>query len=584
MSRVHGINNMVGKCEGKIKKNRLTKLNMTWMAVRAVLRVSPVASIYVLVYLSLSSLSGSISGLLIEEITNAVLQKNTRFLQYIIVYVVFFVALQLASFGYAVAMNTCVFEKVTDEMNSRLATAMVSISYDAVENKEKLDQIYRARECVENEQISESFMQAVRLFGIVLAIGSAFFVIGKWCWILPFLLLVFHIPETLIRKKAVREETEAKEQTVTLEREKDELWNTFYKKEAAKEIRIFGIGERLLDFWQEKNKYLYLKEWGIKKKKTDRLLAAQILKVIGFMSCLVILEIQHFQKEILAGAIAGAVTLIPSFQASLAELTERWNRLQQNLFYLETYFNIVESRVRYSTQTLSVNKHIKVERLSFSYDTGEEILKEISFSINKGEKVAIVGENGAGKSTLVKCLLGLYPIQSGSICYDGVCLQSDNQYDYKNISLMAHEFGRYRMTTAENVGFGQAEQVDVSKLGLKDTFLGKEDGGEELSGGQWQKIALARCLQKKAQLYIFDEPTASMDPMHEREAIKEILEQLREKTVLLITHRIGFCREMDKILVMKSDHTLAGIGSHEELMTNCRTYRNLYESQAKWYK
>lgn len=169
------------------------------------------------------------------------------------------------------------------------------------------------------------------------------------------------------------------------------------------------------------------------------------------------------------------------------------------------------------------------------------------------------------------------------IIYDGVCLQSDKQYDYKNISLMAHEFGRYRMTTAENIGFGQAEQVDVSKLGLKNVFLGKEDGGEELSGGQWQKIALARCLQKKAQFYILDEPTASMDPVHEREAIKEILGKLQEKTVLLITHRIGFCREMDKILVMKSDHTLAGIGNHEELMTNCSTYQKLYESQAKWY-
>ena len=155
-------------------------------------------------------------------------------------------------------------------------------------------------------------------------------------------------------------------------------------------------------------------------------------------------------------------------------------------------------------------------------------------------------------------------------------------FDPNIISLMAHEFGRYRMTTAENIGFGQAEQVDVSKLGLKNVFLGKEDGGEELSGGQWQKIALARCLQKKAQFYILDEPTASMDPVHEREAIKEILEQLRE-TVLLITHRIGFCREMDKILVMKSDHTLAGVGNHEELMMNCSTYRNLYESQAKWY-
>ena len=553
-------------------------------AVKIVTGTAPFASFYVLLYAMLNSFSGSITGLLIEGITNEVLQKNLKFTRYVLVYVLFFVLLQMISFGYAVAMNTCVYEKVTNEADRRLAHALTSVSYYDMENQEKMDGIFRARQCVEYEQISDCFMQIIRLGGTILAIGSAALVLGSWNPMLPLLLFLLHIPETRIRKQAVKAENEVKNKNSTLEREKEDLWKTFYRKEAAKEIRTFGIGEQLMNNWRRKNEYLYLQEWKIKKKGSDMLLGAQILKIIGLVGGLVILGVQCYRGEILAGTIVGAFTLMPSFQESFTEFGEYRSRLQKNLFYLDSYYSVVKESTQSPGQILTVKDQITAEHLHFSYDTGKEILRDVSFSIQSGEKVAIVGENGAGKSTLVKCLLGLYPLKQGSISYDGVPLDSEKKNDYRNISLMEHEFGRYRMTVAENIGFEFAGDVDLDSIGLQNVFLGKEEGGVELSGGQWQKIALARCLQKEAQMYILDEPTSALDPIHERKAMEKLLKRLDKKTVLLITHRIGICRQVDKILVMGADHTLAGVGTHNQLMKECGVYRKLYENQAKWYE
>ena len=159
-----------------------------------------------MVYLFLSSLSGAITGLLLEKLTNAVLLKEQVYIVYIVVYVSFFVLLQLAGFAYAIAMNTFVFEKVSDELNRRLADAMVRIEYFDLEKKEKLDAIYRARECIEDERIPGCFMQTVMLAGTIVALVSSFFVAGSWNVMIPVILVLFFLPEMLIRKKAVKAE------------------------------------------------------------------------------------------------------------------------------------------------------------------------------------------------------------------------------------------------------------------------------------------------------------------------------------------------------------------------------------------
>ena len=196
------------------KKNKFRDYRMVGLSVKAVISAVPIAAVYVMAYLFLSSLSGAVTGLLLEKLTNAVLLKERVYIVYIVVYVSFFVLLQLAGFAYAIAMNTFVFEKVSDELNRRLADAMVRIEYFDLEKKEKLDAIYRARECIEDERIPGCFMQTVMLAGTIVALVSSFFVAGSWNGMIPVILVLFFIPEMLIRKKAVKAEQTEKEKTV----------------------------------------------------------------------------------------------------------------------------------------------------------------------------------------------------------------------------------------------------------------------------------------------------------------------------------------------------------------------------------
>ena len=566
-------------------KIRFKEYRMIGLSIKAVISAVPVAAVYVMAYLFLSSLSGAVTGLLLEKLTNAVLLKESTYFVYIVGYVIFFVVLQLAGFAYAIAMNTFVFEKVSDELNRRLADTMVQIEYFNLERKEKLDEIYRARECIEDERIPDCFMQTIRLMGTIVALISAFSVASTWNILIPIILVLFFIPEMLIRKKGVQAEQNEKNKTVTLEREKNDLWKVFFRKEAAKELKVFQTGKWMIQLWKEKSVYLLFRQWKIRKTTINYLMWAQLFKVAGLIVCFGFIAIACFRQELLAGALAGALSLLPAIQNSLTELGERsWN-LKKNLLYTECYFNIINVGTKKPKVVLNVNDRIEGKNIVFGYDDKEtNVLDGVSFTIRKGEKVALVGENGAGKTTLIKCLLGLYPLKSGNITYDGVPINAEIDCDYRNISIMSHEFGKYCLTVAENIGFDHADNVQPEKLLMEDCFLGKEYGGKELSGGQWQKVALYRCLYKNAEFYILDEPTAYLDPSYEADAVTEILNELNDKTVLIITHRIGICRLMDQVIVMGKDHKIAGSGKHEDLLNICSIYRKLYESQAEWYR
>ena len=189
------------------------------------------------------------------------------------------------------------------------------------------------------------------------------------------------------------------------------------------------------------------------------------------------------EQKILAGALAGALSLLPAIQEALSELGERsWN-LQKSLPYTECYFNITEGSRKKKSAVLTLNDRIVGTDVVFTYDgeQGRNVLDGVSFEIRRGQKVALVGENGAGKTTLIKCLLGLYPLKSGSISYDKVLVSAERDCDYSNISVMPHEFGRYCLTVAENIGFDDADSVHPENFSLENWFLGKEYGGSCLA-------------------------------------------------------------------------------------------------------
>jgi len=246
---------------------------------------------------------------------------------------------------------------------------------------------------------------------------------------------------------------------------------------------------------------------------------------------------------------------------------------------------------------------IRISDLAFTYPSGVEALCGVSLQIAPGEQVAIVGQNGAGKTTLVKLLARLYDPDEGAILLDGVDLRD---YDvaslHQCIGVIFQDFVRYEMVVRENIGVGEIGAVDekprveraaerslaagvVERLPNRyEQMLGRRfDGGVELSGGEWQKVALARAYLREAEVLILDEPTAALDARAEFEVFQRFTELTRGKMAVLISHRFSTVRMADRIVVLENGEIMQH-GTHEELLAVGGTYRELFTLQAAGYR
>lgn len=235
---------------------------------------------------------------------------------------------------------------------------------------------------------------------------------------------------------------------------------------------------------------------------------------------------------------------------------------------------------------------LSIKNVTFKYPTNDTIiLDDINFSFQKGKKYAMVGVNGCGKTTLVKIISGLYTPLSGTVSYKNkpvVLFQDFNKYPTtlkENIILSDNpcmEENKRLPEVEKNAGL--AKKISSMKFGdnTKLTALTKE--GEELSGGQWQRVALARILWNDAELYILDEPTASLDPIEEIRIFETYNKILQDKTVIYITHRLGFVKDVDEIIVLNEGHIIES-GTHEALLKlQNGFYKNMFEEQRSWYE
>lgn len=240
---------------------------------------------------------------------------------------------------------------------------------------------------------------------------------------------------------------------------------------------------------------------------------------------------------------------------------------------------------------------LEASNVSYRYPlTDQYRIKDVSFRIEKGEKVAFVGENGAGKTTFVKLLTGMLEPSMGQIFLDGRNAEKiDSTYRYDSQACVFQEPARFHsFTIADNVFLGdvgkerEEEQIDTALAfaGLegmdKTTMLGKDIGGTDLSGGQWQKLAIARAYYRDRNLIVLDEPTSNLDPIAEAEVFRKYLAMTQGKTVIMVTHRISIAALADRIVVFK-DGKIAEDGTHEDLLSRNGEYARLYSAQAEWY-
>lgn len=245
---------------------------------------------------------------------------------------------------------------------------------------------------------------------------------------------------------------------------------------------------------------------------------------------------------------------------------------------------------------------IRFEDVWFSYPGSDRpVLSGVTLHIRAGEKVALVGENGAGKSTLVKLLLGLHHPSAGRITVDGIDLRSIEPRALRRaLSAVFQQFTHYQLTLAENVAVGQPEQMGnntrveqaVQMAGAVDvvralpqgyeTLLGPDVGGVDLSGGQWQRVAVARAFFREAQVLVLDEPTAALDPLAELAVFERFVQLAHGKTAVLISHRLGMARLADRVLVLSQGRVVED-GPHATLMGAAGEYATLFDAQARWY-
>jgi len=392
-------------------------------------------------------------------------------------------------------------------------------------------------------------------------------------------------------------------------RQLDYLRTLGASKESAKELKLFGLSGFLTGEYTRLSNDLYDQNISLARR---RLVAGALLSIISTGAYYAAYAYVVYRTvtgaltwgslQFLAGALAGASTNIQSIFSTFSSIAD------QSLFLTDLVeFLRVHPTIRSKPNALPAPRPIRdgvlFERVSFTYPgTSRPVLDRLDLRIGPGERLALVGENGQGKTTIVKLITRLYDPHAGRILLDGVDLRDYDIDDlHSQIGVIFQDFVRYEMTARTNIATGRIEAADdlsVRRAAIKslaqqvidrlpgsyNQLLGRRfEGGVDLSGGEWQKIALARAYLRDAQILILDEPTAALDARSEFEVFRRFTELTESRMALLISHRFSTVRMADRIVVLE-DGQIAEQGTHNQLVALGGRYSGMFEMQAANYR
>lgn len=392
-------------------------------------------------------------------------------------------------------------------------------------------------------------------------------------------------------------------------RELDYLRYIGASNETAKEIKIFGLEGFIAERFKRISDQYYLanQKLAIKRAAWGSLFGA--VGTASYYAAYGFVIWQTVRGHITLGALTFLAGAFRQMQSLLQVMVIRFSRIGETALYLQDYFDFFAIKPLSAEQAgkkrlpRPMQQGIVFENVGFKYPESEVwAIRNLSFTLHPGEKLALVGENGAGKTTLVKLLANLYQPSEGRILLDGIDLQEYQPEDLRGqIGIIFQDYVRFMFKASENIAVGNIEEKenaarieDAAHKSLADgvisglpkqyeQMLGKRFlGGVDLSGGQWQKVALARAYMRDAQLIILDEPTASLDARAEHEVFLRFAALLKGRAAVLISHRFSTVRMADRILFLENGQLLE-LGSHEELLAQGGKYAELFRLQAKGY-
>ncbi|MEI6946670.1 ABC transporter ATP-binding protein [Paraflavisolibacter sp. H34] len=491
---------------------------------------------------------------------------------------------------------------ISDDMSRKVLHKAVALDLEYFEDPDFYNELYmvqqqsryRPAELITSLQ---GFIQST--ITIILFSGFLFSV----HWSIPLLLVVLSIPLAVIRLMQGYQQFLLKKNCASLERRASDLFDYLTSYEYAKEVRIFHYGSFFIHRFSSIRKAIFRKG----KRLQGRFLRFTVL--IQFFEIGVVMLIYGIilnKTVVTAVSIGGLVVYLTSFQrlqGAIGTFYQSCIHLFQQHLYLQQVLDYLAIKPRVKSRDVerpmpSLSGGIQVTDLSFTYpQTNRQVLKDINMHFPVGKIVAIVGENGSGKSTLVKLLCRLYDVPQDTVFLgdtDITCIAQDDIR--RNITALFQDFGKYYLSVRENIALGtnrwdELRMEDASQksgfgqylnsfpLGL-DTQLGRTfKKGEQLSGGQWQKLALSRALYKKSPILILDEPTSALDPVSEYEVLHNLKQEgAPNRVIILISHRLYNLKAADYIYVLDNG-TIAESGTFDDLLARKGLFFHTYKTQ-----
>lgn len=581
--------------------------------IRLAFKVAPGWSFVILVLQLISALSPAVLIIVTANFIDtslAVLEGTARSIE---MYMPIFMLGILTSFrGFANVIDQYIRSKVLIATRLTYRIELVEkrgkLMYQYIEDQDTYDLIKRVTDPADT-QIVEQYENTIGLLDIIIQVSSLLGILLVNVWWAPLFILTLSIPTFYFGAKAGKTIYDAGRDISKIERKAWYLTEVCSGRDSTLERTLYGYGVKMTEELWDRFEYARIHTQAVRRKVEIKMVASGMLVSLTAGSVMMILLQPVATGTLSIGLFISLVTACIALTNTLStSLPNRLSELSKHMEYLKELGQFCQ--LEETEDALKVRcekgfdfKKLEFKNVSFTYPgTKKIILKNVNFTITFGKHYAFVGVNGAGKTTVIKLLTGQYQNYDGEILLNDKELRQYSASKLKAFSSVAYQdFAKYQLSLKENMLIGNLNRLSdedlsnvvtdldldelVSRLpkGL-DTSLGKiAEDGVDVSGGQWQRIALARTIINPAPIKILDEPTAALDPLSESHLYEQFEKIIDNKTSIFISHRLGSIKLADDIFVFDGG-TIVEEGNHKMLMSKKGIYAEMYTSQLEWYQ
>lgn len=477
-------------------------------------------------------------------------------------------------------------------VNCKINTKIKKLQLKYFEMPQMYDVIERISTTVVQGIINslDTIMGVLGPFLLLISYSTTLFFIK---WYFPIVLLIMNIPYLVFLKKRNNLNFEQYKELSREKRYADYWKNVILDREFIKDIRVYEAYIYVSKKWKKLVAKIYKKEKKLIFKIGKINTVIQIIRSFSLGICLIVTAVMVIKKEVLIGSFVLVYEAVNSLNTNFTIVANQYGSIHELGMFLKDWelFNSFDEENPGNFYKIKCND-IHFKNVFYKYPNSEDyVLKNIDVEIKHGEKIAIVGRNGSGKSTFINLLLGLYFPDQGEITVDGHDIKNILNAYRQKVMCMFQDFLKLPMHLEENLYVGRERKINSmteslqKRLGLEmNDMLGNlDDEGRELSGGEWQSVALVRALLYKNELNVFDEPTSNLDSAAESQYLQLIKEKNENNTVIIVTHKLSLLQLCDRILVFK-DGRIIQDGNYEELSKNSLEFKEMLESQSSFFR